>query len=231
MTDEIVLASSLLGGDALDSGVLADAVREINRMYAAKGLETARVIGSFVLKTFFDNDTENFRKHGKKHATFRQLAEREDLHVSYSFIWNAVSVVDQLRLLPENIAEALPLSHHKLLLPVKDADKKLKLANEAVEKGLGKRELEQKVKKIRAKETVGEKRGRKVEPELLKALRKTTKVVDDLNLRRFTPERMRELGKDAVGSRIAVEKAYEKLGEVRQLLASVVYVATDTPVE
>lgn len=231
MTQEIVLASSLPGGDTLDSDVLTAAVREINRMHAAKGLETARLIGAFVLETFFDNDTDNFRKHGKKHVTFRQLAEREDLQVSYSFIWNAVSVVDQLRLLPENIAEALPLSHHKLLLPVKDADKKLKLASEAVEKGLGKRELEQKVKKIRAKETVGEKRGRRVEPELLKALRKMTKVVDDLNLRRFTPERMRELGKDAVGTRIAVEKAYEKLGELRKLLASVAYEQADTTVE
>ena len=223
MTSAIVLAPNLPGGDALDADALTIAVREINRLHAAKGLETARAIGSFVLETFFDNDTANFRANGKKHVTFRELGEREDLQVSYSFIWNAVSVVDQLRLLPENIASVLPLSHHKLLLPVKDPEKKLKLATEAVEKGLGKRELEQKVKKVRAKETVGEKRGRKADPELLKTLRKITGVFDDLNVKRFTPERMRELGKQALAMRLSLEKAHEKLDEVRRLLASVAY--------
>lgn len=223
MTTALVLASNLPGGDALDADFLASAVREINRLHAAKGLETARAVGSFVLETFFGNDTENFRAHGKKHVTFRELGEREDLQVSYSFIWNAVSVVDQLRLLPADIASVLPLSHHKLLLPVKDPEKKVKLATEAVEKGLGKRELEAKVKKVRAKETVGEKRGRKPDPELLKALRHATSAVEELNLKRFTPGRMEDLGKDALAMRLAVEKAYVKLGEVRKLLASTAY--------
>lgn len=95
--------------------------------------------------------------------------------------------------------------------------------HEAVEKGLGKRELEAKVKKVRAKETVGEKRGRKPDPELLKALRHATSAVEELTLKRFTPDRMKDLGKDALAMRLAVEKAYEKLGEVRRLLASVAY--------
>lgn len=231
MTTALAPVPALPGAETVDDDALTAAVREINRLHAAKGLETARAIGSFVLETFFDNDTENFRSHGKKHVTFRELGEREDLQVSYSFIWNAVSVVDQLRLLPENIASVLPLSHHKLLLPVKDPEKKVKLATEAVEKGLGKRELEQKVKKVRAKELVGEKRGRKPDPELLKLLRKATGAVEDLNLRRFTPERVKELGKAALETRLAVEKAYEKLGELRTLLASVAYEAPSTTVE
>ena len=42
------------------------------------------------------------------------------------------------------------------------------------------------------------------------------------------PDRMKDLGKDALAMRLAVEKACEKLGEVRRLLASVAY--TQEPV-
>lgn len=218
---EVHRAGGLVGGAEVEESVLAAAVAEINRLYAAKGLEMARAIGSYVLETFFANDTANFRTHGKKHVTFRKLAEREDLRVSYGVIWNAVAVVDQLRLLPENIAEALPLSHHKLLLPVKDADKKVKLASEAVEKNLGKRDLELRVKKVRAKEIPGEKRGRKPESEILKRVKKLERALEGLDTKRFSPEKVAALGEEgAKDLKDRIQDAWDRLGVLRTLLVA-----------
>jgi len=102
----------LPGEQEADSVLLDQAVAHINQLYIAKGLETARVIGEYVLTTFFGGDTETFRAKGSKHTSFRALAEREDLHVSHVWIWRAVSVVDQLQLLPEDVAGSLPFTHH-----------------------------------------------------------------------------------------------------------------------
>ncbi len=221
MAREKTLAVVPEEGGEVDEAALSEAVAEINRLYVAKGLEMTRAIGSYVLDRFFDGDTANFRTHGRKHVTFRKLGERTDLRVNYQFIWNAVAVVDQLKQLPENIAEALPLSHHKLLLPVKDPEKKLKLASEAIEKNLGKRELEQRVKKVRAKEIPGEKRGRKPEPEPVKNLRKVMKALDGLNLKRLTPAKLDGLDEKAAREmRLQLDEAWERLGALREQLAA-----------
>lgn len=154
-TQELVPAASagVLPGEAeVDEATVNAAVAELNRLYSAKGLETARVMGEYVLQTFFDGKPENFHEKGKKHVSFRKLADREDLLPSYSSLWNACSVVEQLRLLPPDLVNQLPLSHHKLLLPVRDPEAKAELARKAVEAHLGKREFEEEVKRLREKE-------------------------------------------------------------------------------
>ena len=121
--------------------LLDEAVAHINRLYVAKGLETARDIGAYVLTAFFDGDSAAYQKRGNGHETFRKLAEHPGLQVSYSFIYNAVAVCEQLSTLPADLASALPLSHHKILLPVKDAGQKIELARLAVEGEFAKSEV------------------------------------------------------------------------------------------
>ena len=169
----------VLPGEAeADESLIDQAVDELNRRYAVKGLETMRAIGEYVIQYFFDGDPDNFREKGKKHVSFRELAKHPNLRVSYNFIWNAVSVVDQMRLLPENIAEALPPSHHKLLLPIKSEKKKVALAEKAVEKGLSKRDLEKEVAKVREKEKGDSRAGRPPLPAFVKGLTRLKKAVD-----------------------------------------------------
>ena len=155
----------LPGETAVRRELIDSAVHEINRLYVTKGLEAARGIGDYVLRTFFDGKTQNFRKRGRKHVSFRKLAEREDLRVSHMFIWNCVAFVDQLKMLPSDLANALPVTHHTLLLPVHDEKMKVTLARKAVRENLSKRELAVEVLRIRKqKSNGGPRRGRPPSP-------------------------------------------------------------------
>lgn len=199
--------------------LLDDAVGYINRVVTTKGLETARLLGDYLLKTFFDNDAANVRSRSGKETTFRKLAERDDLQCSFSFLWSAVAVVEQLRLLPEGIADTLPMSHHKLLLPIKSTERKVQLAKEAIEKKLGKREFEDRVRKVQSKQSKGEKRGRKPAPEVVKTLRRLLKALDGLDAWPGHSEIITATKTgDSLRLRQAIEDALERLGALHAVL-------------
>lgn len=136
-----VSQSVLPGEQTVDERFLDQAVADLNQIYTAKALETARLIGQYTLETFFGNSLDQFHDRGKKHLSFRRLAEHPDLRFSSSYLWTCVAVVEQFQHLPLNLAEALPLSHHRLLLPIRDPEEKIKLATAAIERGLSKREF------------------------------------------------------------------------------------------
>lgn len=171
------LVARLPGEGVVVDQLLDEAVAHLNRIYTAKGLETARAVGEYLISTFFDGDPGRFHAHGKEHLSFRALAQREDLQVSYSFLWHACAVVEQLRLLPEDVASALPLSHHRLLLSVKDRDEKQRLARAAVEQGLSKRDLQAAVVAVRPAVPPESKPGRRPLPAFAKGLTQLKKAV------------------------------------------------------
>jgi len=105
-----------------------------------KGLELYFAVGDYVLNTFFGEDPETFHTRGKGHATFPALAEREDLRLGFSALYKAVAVVEQRRLLPDNLASVLSLEHQVKLLPVKDENEKVELARRAVQEELSSRD-------------------------------------------------------------------------------------------
>lgn len=177
--ESIEIVKALPGEYAVDAGLLDQVVQHVNNICAVKGLETAREVGEYVLGVFFDGDLEAFHSHGRKHMSLRELAKREDLHVSYAFVSRAVSIVDQLRLLPANIASALPYTHQTLLLPVRDETTKLRLAQEAVEQRLSKRELERAVEKARKESKGATKVGRPALPTFVKTLHKLGHFTED----------------------------------------------------
>lgn len=143
----------LPGGATLDTGLVDRAVQELNRVYQAKGIETARAVAKVVIDAFFAGNVDEFNARKGTHISFAELKKRSDLRVSYQFVWNSCAVYDQLRVLPESLASELPLAHQKLLIPVKDADQKVALARAAVEENLSKRELEERIKQLRSVES------------------------------------------------------------------------------
>ena len=167
----------LPGADAIDDGLVERAVETLNQVYRAKGLETARAVAECVVALFFDNEAENFHARGNSHLSFAALKKRADLQVSYQFVWNSCAVYDQLRRLPPEIANALPLSHHKLLLPIKDDEVKRKLATAAIEGKLSKRTFEERVKKARKAQQSGSKAGRPTLPAFVKVFGKFGQLV------------------------------------------------------
>ena len=84
-----------------------------------------------MLAKFFGGDLDYAQKSHSKHLSFAALADHSELNVGKSTLWYAVAMLGQLRQLPKDIAGALPFSHHKLLLTVKDPEQKLELAKEA----------------------------------------------------------------------------------------------------
>jgi hypothetical protein len=163
------------GAGKVDQKLVDGAVAEINRLHRIKKFEAVQAIGQYVLETFFEGKFDYFHHHGRKHASFRALAKHEDLRMSYVTLRNAVAFVEQMKLLPAKVATALPYSHHKLLLPVSTEEKK-ELAEKAVEKDLSSRELEQEVRKIRAKPGAKRGPGRRPDPAFVLAFRRLEKI-------------------------------------------------------
>jgi len=140
----------------------------LNQIYTTKALQTACLIGEYVISRFFGGEVEAFRRDSCKHASFRALSKRVDLRFSPTYLWTAVAVVGQLRELPEDLAQCLPLSHHRLLLPLKDATVKVALARLAVEYSLSKRELKREIGQLVGGQAKGAKRALNV--PVIKAL-------------------------------------------------------------
>lgn len=158
---------ALPGLTSTEKPLIDKAVSDLNTIYTKKGLETAESIGDYILGTFFEGDIGNYHQFGRKHATFRALAEHQGLEFSASYLWFAVPVSEQVKFLRANgITDNLPLSHHRLLVAVKDNDKKLALAQKAVEKGMSKRAFETAVRKKRS--NVGGSSGRPPLPAFAK---------------------------------------------------------------
>lgn len=218
---DTALATLLPGEGEVDRSLVEAAVQEVNRLYVQKGLETARVVGEYLLTTFFGGDADAFEAREGAHASFRALADHEDLRVSHSFLWYAVRLLPQLRMLPEPVAQALPLSHHRLLLHVKDDKTKQKLAERAVQKGLGKRELEDEIRKLRSKEREGAARGRKPLPTFVRAFNRLQKVTQDLDGGAIDESAVMNYGvAEAKQYLDQVEATLAQLGVVRSQLAS-----------
>lgn len=203
---------ALPGATELAPDLLDRAVEDINRIYRAHGLETARAIGEYVVTTFFAGDLDAALRHSRTHATWRALAGRDDLLVSYSNLWSCVQVLDQLHRLPEDIGAALSVSHHRRLLALRDEDARARLAEAAVAEDLTVRELEERIAAQRAETQVGERRGRKPLPRIVKAIRALRRV--DLSDEVASQE---EIG--ALREEQAAEVLAEIDGQVRALEA------------
>lgn len=116
------------GGDtAFDRSLVDQAVRDLNALYAEASIEVARV-GNYVVERFFGGDLASLDEARKQNPIFAALAEREDLKFSKSFLWSAERLLPQLAALPGEVGARLPLSHHHLLLHVKEEKVKERLA-------------------------------------------------------------------------------------------------------
>lgn len=113
---------------------VARAVDHINRLFVSRTLETALLIGSYVLREFFEGDPDRLVDEGKTHPSFRSLAGRDDLACSSTYLWRAAQVVAQARLLSEDITLQLSFSHHVALLPLTEDRDKRDLASLALDR-------------------------------------------------------------------------------------------------
>ncbi len=142
----------------------------MNRLYRVGGLQTALAIGRYVIAACFSGDTTRVRDPRRHPNSFRELAAREDLMVTASYLFNAVAVTEQFTLLPAAIAEALPFTHHRRLLVVHDPDAKLELAHLALDRAWSTRELASAIDDQMAQMSVS-RVGRPKMPNFVRAIR------------------------------------------------------------
>jgi hypothetical protein len=207
----------LPGATEVDAALVDQAVADLNAIYASKGIETARALGEYVVDRFFGGDVDEatgFGPSGERHRSFRALAERDDLHVSHAHLWVSVRVLAQLRQLPDEVASALPLSHHRRLLAIHDEETKVRLAEEAVRNGLTVKALEAEVAHARAQVATGATRGRKPLAGWVKAVNALGRI--EFQVEDVTAEMVEGLGEER-GAEIVgtIDEAIRALEELR----------------
>ena len=217
------LAVQLPGADGIDGALLDRAVHELNQLYRTKGLETARAVAEVVIEVFFGGSVEDFKARSGSHISFVELKKRSDLQVSYQFVWNSCAVYDQLRQLPPDVADALPMSHQKLLLPVKDQQQKIALAQAAVQENLGKRAFEERIKLVRNAEATS-KAGRPPLPAFAKAFTVVGRAVRILGKGKIDEDSFENFSKEEARARLTeweqqISKLAAVVAQVRALVA------------
>jgi len=134
-------------------------------------------------------------------------------------LWNACAVVDQLRLLPEEIREALPVAHHRLLLSVRDQDAKVDLARKAVEENLSKRVFEDEVRKAKRNEAGAVRLGRPPLPEFAKGITQLKTAVKRATSEDVSPEAFTVYS--VTKTRALIEELEEQIDALQGLKAQI----------
>ena len=130
------------GETHVDRALLGEVLDRIATLGHGSGLEASLAIADAVLERLFDGSILAFRAASRRHETFRALQAHPRLGMSKSALWYAIAVREQMDVLPAPIAQALPLSHHKVLLAVESPNEKVALACRARRENLSRRDLE-----------------------------------------------------------------------------------------
>ena len=149
---------------------LERAVRELNAIYVVAALDAALTMADTIVAHLLDGDGSRTAD-PQREPILQRLAAHEGLRFSPHQIWTALAVHRQLPQLPPDVARALPLSHHRLLLRIPDSRAKTALARQAARDALPKRDLETIVTRWRATHDLPA-IGRPPEPEVIKGLRR-----------------------------------------------------------
>ncbi len=168
---------ALPGEREVDETLLGRCVMAIRALYGQGGLAASRQIGELLLNTFFAGDSESFERTRRYHVTYRALLSSPDLPTSNSFLWYSIRLIDHLELLPDGIAEVLPLSHHRLLMHIHQPEIRIQMAQMAADNGWSKRKLEAAVRESTPR-TRRRSAGRPRTPAFVKGLRQLNEAVE-----------------------------------------------------
>lgn len=172
-TAELVMP--LPGETKIEKGLIKQAIKTINSTTGRAELAAALEVGDYLLNCFFSGNIEAYADREGEHTSFNRLAKEKDLAVSAQWLRLAIRVTGQYASLPEDVRDRLPLSHHKLLLPLRDDTKRTKLATQAADGEWSKRQLEARLAKARGERSGA---GRPRIPGFVKGLDKLDAMVE-----------------------------------------------------
>ena len=170
------------------SPVRSGAVAWLNQAVRNSGVQLAVQVSDYVLSTFFGGDFEAFLDPSRlKSQSFRALCRRDDLELGETTLFRLVRVGHQVGRLPNDVAEALSLSHHRTLLLVTDGRHRNALARQAAQEGWSVEKLAEAVKQKQPPDP--NRRGRKPLPPGLKQFAAVARGAETgLDVARFSGE-------------------------------------------
>jgi hypothetical protein len=179
-----------------DAGLISDTIAFINHAVSSKALETALLIGDYILTRFFNNDTEAaFSRSAHKPLSFVRLCAHPDLRISSRHLGEMVRVAAQERFLnsTEGDWDGLHYSHRLRLTQLPNTPDKIDLARQCIADDLTTRQLARRVKLIVLETTPAEDQPRPTEPDpvgdaltaLLTLIDDTTRTLTAANLESF----------------------------------------------
>lgn len=161
----------------LDEALVKRCVIAIRALYGQGGLAASRQIGELLLRSFFAGSSVAFERTRRYHVSYRALLSSPELPASNSFLWYSIRLIEHLKALPDEFAEILPLSHHRLLMHIHQPEVRIQMAQMAVENGWSKRKLESAVRETSPR-TRRRSPGRPRTPAFVKGLRQLNEAVE-----------------------------------------------------
>lgn len=153
---------------ATDLALVDGAVAWLNRAVQASGVQLAVEVSGYILASFFGGDFAAFSDTtNTKSVSFRSVVRHRDLQIGESTLYRLVRIGHHVGMLPQDVAEALSLSHHRALLGVSDGRHRQALARAAATEGWSVLQLEEAVKEKQPPDL--KRTGRKPLPPGLKA--------------------------------------------------------------
>lgn len=118
------------------------AVRTLNGLAQRTRQELAVQVSRYVLDEFFGGDWDKFcDPRRNKSVSFRALAERQDLVFARTTLLALIHVGRQIATLPGQVAAALSVEHHRILLTLPTQQAREEMAKLAAEHHLTRAEL------------------------------------------------------------------------------------------
>jgi len=211
--DALVQTKKLTGALQVDEGLVMQVLVTINQEGRSPGLQAARTVGVQILDAFFAGSLECFLQSSRQHASYRRLLTHPELTLSASFLWYAVRLDEHLLLLQEGLAKKLPLSHHRLLMHIRDTTLRRQMAMHAVSENWSRRQLSNALR-------VGQisRRGRRPTPPLIKGLRQLNQAIELAQSESVSLDLLRHCDRDEV--RILMLQTATSLQQLQSLMVS-----------
>jgi hypothetical protein len=201
-----------------DAALVNGAVQWLNRTVHASGVQLALQVSDYVLSTFFGGDYDEFQSTDRtKPVTFAALCRHEDLEVSEQTLYRLVRIGREVGLLPQDVGEALSLTHHRLLLAVDDTSTRHSLAIQAAEERWTVDALSAAIKEAQPADP--KRPGRPPLPTTLKHLGAVTRAAKadmkkfGAEFKKLPPEKQQKARADVLALAEKVQKWVEVVGE------------------
>lgn len=128
----------------VDQTVVDVTIAELRVLHLTAAVALARACAELLVRRVFDGDVDRALRVGRRDPNLAAVLADARLPMPPTRLWYALHLLPQLQLFGRELSDALPMSHHRLLIHVRDESARVHLAHEGCH--LSKRELEERIR-------------------------------------------------------------------------------------